>query len=78
MGKMETGKPTITDPAMARSSDKVDTEHPDVPQYWRFFNKTVNVGERARRAMLSLRQRGAHSMYIGNKCAADKDSCVYV
>ena len=45
MGKMETGKATITDPAMGNR--KAETrEHLPVPRYHRFFNKTVPMRTR--------------------------------
>lgn len=68
MGKMETGKQTITDPAMGKTKlegKEEKEDHLDVPAYYRLFDKTVPVGRRGE--------------FGTGECTTDnKDSCDYV
>ena len=80
MGKMETGKQTITDPAMAGNSKLVDPNetHLDIPNDIRLFDKTITRGRRAHKAKLGLRQAaGTAVKYVQGECQADKDACEY-
>jgi phospholipase C len=79
MGKMETGRETTTDPAMAGSKivGPKDT-HLDIPNDFRLFDKTITRGRRAHKARVGLRQAANTAFkYENGECNVDKDSCEY-
>jgi phospholipase C len=80
MGKMETGKQTITDPAMAGKSKLINRGevHLDISNDIRLFDKTITRGRRAHKVQSNLREvPGKAVKYVQGDCKADKDSCDY-
>lgn len=80
MGKMETGRQTTTDPAMAGKSKIIGPKetHLDIPNDFRLFDKTIVRGRRAYKARAGLRQAASAAVkYENGECKVDKDSCEY-
>jgi phospholipase C len=68
-GRVETGKATITDPAMGNPPPARIRSHPDVPDAYRFFDRTVPAARVAPNALQS--PKGAHLCTSQNKDACD-------
>ena len=73
MGRMETGKHTITDPAMATQPASSQRIHLDVPEYHRSFDKTVRRGQVESSVVQGHVDVGKFQCPNGNK-----DSCTYL
>ena len=83
MGRMETGKASITDPAMGKpATDGLHAVlHPPVPAAYRLFDKTVPHNPRFRPAprgsILKPRVEEAVSKEPGSQvCLDNKDACI--
>jgi hypothetical protein len=78
MGRVETGKASITDPAMGKPALERAVRHPAIPAVYRLFDKAVPSNPRFRPSPRSsiLKPRALQEGLVNQVCAMNKDACV--
>jgi phospholipase C len=77
MGRMETGRDTTTDPAMARGRGDAAVAHPDVPDAFRRAAVAGPVPTRPSMTRQKKHQQEAAKDLDDAVCSANKDACAY-